>query len=173
MCRFRPAVRRRTSGLPIASESSQRRELAEAASPPHASTKVPTGKRIKPKWEPTPMAVITSAGSTPSERLLTKLCDQTFLGYWRYANTYRNQGGPKELCFSRFRRYEARLVALVSQRDARFRPPSPGSRALAARQASHITPRVTSGFWLAVPNALVGRRSLSCFIRPGTRSAKP
>jgi hypothetical protein len=44
------------------------------------------------------MAVFKSAGSTPSERLLTKLCDQSFLGFWSYANTYRNQGGPKELC---------------------------------------------------------------------------
>lgn len=44
------------------------------------------------------MAVIKSAGSTPSERLLTALCDQTFLGFWSYANTYRDQGGPKELC---------------------------------------------------------------------------
>ena len=44
------------------------------------------------------MAVFKSPGSTPSERLLTKLCNQSFLGFWSYANTYRDQGGPKELC---------------------------------------------------------------------------
>lgn len=44
------------------------------------------------------MAVFKSAGSTPSERLLTKLCDKSFLGFWSYANSYRDQGGPKELC---------------------------------------------------------------------------
>lgn len=44
------------------------------------------------------MAVFRSAGSTPSEQLLAKLCDQTFLGFWRYVNTFRDQGGPKELC---------------------------------------------------------------------------
>ena len=44
------------------------------------------------------MAVFKSAGSTPSERLLAKLCDQSFLGFWSYANTHRDQGGPKELC---------------------------------------------------------------------------
>lgn len=44
------------------------------------------------------MAVFKSAGSTPSERLLTKLCEQSFLGFSSYANTYHDQGGPKELC---------------------------------------------------------------------------
>jgi hypothetical protein len=44
------------------------------------------------------MSVFKSAGSTPSERLLTKLCENSFLGFWSYANTFRDQGGPKELC---------------------------------------------------------------------------
>lgn len=35
---------------------------------------------------------------TPSERLLAKMCEETFLGFWSYANTFREQGGPKELC---------------------------------------------------------------------------
>lgn len=44
------------------------------------------------------MAPTKSEGSTPSERLLARLCEQTFLGFWSYANTFRDQGGPKELC---------------------------------------------------------------------------
>jgi hypothetical protein len=44
------------------------------------------------------MALYKSPGSTPSERLLTKLCNQSFLGFWSYANPYRDQGRPKELC---------------------------------------------------------------------------
>jgi hypothetical protein len=45
----------------------------------------------------TTMPVLKSTGSTPSERLLTQLCDQTFLGFWSYANTFRDQGGGKEI----------------------------------------------------------------------------
>jgi len=44
------------------------------------------------------MAIAKSEGTTPSERLLRQLCEKTFLGFWSYANTYRDQGGGKELC---------------------------------------------------------------------------
>ncbi len=44
------------------------------------------------------MVILKSGGATPTERLLAKLCEQTFLGFWSYPNTYRDQGGPKELC---------------------------------------------------------------------------
>jgi len=50
------------------------------------------------RLELTTMAILKSQGTTPSERLLVKLCEQTFLGFWSYPNTYREQGGPKELC---------------------------------------------------------------------------
>lgn len=44
------------------------------------------------------MTIRRSVGTTDSERLLAKLCEETFLGFWSYANPFREQGGPKELC---------------------------------------------------------------------------
>lgn len=44
------------------------------------------------------MTIVKSEGTTPSEKLLAKQCDQTFLGFWSYANTYRDQGQGKEVC---------------------------------------------------------------------------
>jgi SEC-C motif len=42
------------------------------------------------------MSVEKSAGSTESERVLARLCNDTFLGFWSYPNVYRDQG-PKGL----------------------------------------------------------------------------
>ena len=44
-----------------------------------------------------------SQGTTPSERYLAKLCEQTFLSLWSYPNVFRDQGrvrngGGKEVC---------------------------------------------------------------------------
>ena len=39
-----------------------------------------------------------SSGTTPSERRLNKLAEDTFLGFWSFANPFRDQGGPKEVC---------------------------------------------------------------------------
>lgn len=44
------------------------------------------------------MPIEKSAGTTPSEQLLTQLCDNSFLGFWSFANPFRDQGGPKEIC---------------------------------------------------------------------------
>ncbi len=44
------------------------------------------------------MPIAKSQGTTASERLLTQLCDSTFLGFWSYANTHRDQGHGKEIC---------------------------------------------------------------------------
>jgi hypothetical protein len=50
-----------------------------------------------------PEAVARGQGSTPSERYLAKLCDQSFLNLWSYPNVYidKRRGGKgdgKELC---------------------------------------------------------------------------
>lgn len=42
------------------------------------------------------MSIIKSSGHTPSEALLSKLCDKVFLKLWCYANPYQSPG--KELC---------------------------------------------------------------------------
>ena len=42
------------------------------------------------------MAIQKSLGQTRTERYLSQLCDQTFLGLWSYANPYKRDG--KELC---------------------------------------------------------------------------
>lgn len=42
------------------------------------------------------MGVNKSDGVTESERLLARLCDQTFLKLWSYPNPYKDDG--KELC---------------------------------------------------------------------------
>lgn len=42
------------------------------------------------------MAIQKSSGHTPTERYLSHLCDQTFLGLWSYANPFKADG--KELC---------------------------------------------------------------------------
>jgi len=42
------------------------------------------------------MAIQKSPGYTPTERYLSHLCDQTFLGPWSYANPFKADG--KELC---------------------------------------------------------------------------
>ena len=39
-----------------------------------------------------------SAGITPTEKYLVRLCERAFLRPWSYPNLYRNQGGGKELC---------------------------------------------------------------------------
>ena len=44
------------------------------------------------------MAIDKSKGITESERFLADLCEKTFLGFWSYANLFRDQGGGKELC---------------------------------------------------------------------------
>lgn len=36
-----------------------------------------------------------SEGTTPSEKLLSELCEKTFLNLWSYANVYRDQGQKK------------------------------------------------------------------------------
>ena len=42
------------------------------------------------------MPVVKSIGVTPTERLLSKLCDHTFLKLWSYPNPFKDDG--KELC---------------------------------------------------------------------------
>jgi hypothetical protein len=42
------------------------------------------------------MAISKSEGVTPTEQLLAKLCDQTFLKLWSFPNPCRDDG--KELC---------------------------------------------------------------------------
>lgn len=44
------------------------------------------------------MKIRKSTGTTDSERLLASMCEKTFLGFWSYANPFRNQGDGKELC---------------------------------------------------------------------------
>jgi len=44
------------------------------------------------------LAIDKSKGITESERFLAILCEKTFLGFWSYANLFRDQGGGKELC---------------------------------------------------------------------------
>ncbi|CAD79222.1 YecA family protein [Rhodopirellula baltica] len=44
------------------------------------------------------MHIRKSSGTTPSERRLSKLAESTFLGFWSFANPFRDQGGPKEVC---------------------------------------------------------------------------
>jgi hypothetical protein len=63
------------------------------------------------------------AGSTPSERLVAVLCEQSFLSLWSYPNVYHDQGRPgaedgKELCdlIAVFRDD----VLLVSVKDCAF-----------------------------------------------------
>ena len=43
------------------------------------------------------MKIDKSAGTTDSERALASLCERSFLGFWSYANLFRDQGGGKEL----------------------------------------------------------------------------
>ena len=42
------------------------------------------------------MSIAKSRGTTPTERLLSELCDQTFLRPWSYANPHKDD--HKELC---------------------------------------------------------------------------
>lgn len=42
------------------------------------------------------MPITKSSGTTPTERMLAQLCEQTFLRLWSYPNPYRDDG--KELC---------------------------------------------------------------------------
>src|SRR5438874_1117912 len=45
-----------------------------------------------------------STGTTPSERILSQLCEKTFLNFWSYPNIFRDQGNTarggqgKEIC---------------------------------------------------------------------------
>ncbi len=55
----------------------------------------------KPLWRSHTMSVRKSRGTTASERLLSELCERTFLGLWSYPNVFRDQGPGtegKEVC---------------------------------------------------------------------------
>ena len=60
-------------------------------------------KRAK-RMESRPLPVVLrSRGTTPAERYLSRLCEQTFLSLWSYPGIYRDQGNTrggdgKEVC---------------------------------------------------------------------------
>lgn len=71
--------------------------------PPQQDLGVMKWKRAK-RMESRPLPVVLrSRGTTPAERYLSRLCEQTFLSLWSYPGIYRDQGNTrggdgKEVC---------------------------------------------------------------------------
>ena len=46
-------------------------------------------------------AVVRAVGTTPSERYLVKLAEDSFLDLWSYPNVYRDVVGPRDRFWAR------------------------------------------------------------------------